>query len=54
MVWKTWTAMNHSESVFEVTDPSNGYFNLELARNNPAAYRRTDGVYVVPITQLRD
>ena len=34
---KTWTALNHANSVVYLLDPENGYANRESARLNPAA-----------------
>ncbi|MCL1808645.1 MAG: DUF4143 domain-containing protein [Clostridiales bacterium] len=34
---KTWTALNHANSVVYILDPENGYANRESARLNPAA-----------------
>ena len=34
---KTWTALNHANSVVYILDPENGYANRESAKLNPAA-----------------
>lgn len=34
---KTWTSLNHAESVFYVGDPTNGYTNRRLAQLDPTA-----------------
>jgi predicted AAA+ superfamily ATPase len=34
---KTWTALNHANSVVYILDPQNGYANREAARLNPAS-----------------
>jgi predicted AAA+ superfamily ATPase len=34
---KTWTALNHTNSVVYILDPENGYANRESAKLNPAA-----------------
>ena len=37
---KTWTALNHANSVVYILDPENGYANREAAKLNPAAILR--------------
>ena len=49
---KTWTSLNHANSVFYLMDPANNYSNRELARINPALM--LDGDYPRAIDEWQE